>query len=193
MAELVRFRLKKALPFDVRDARVAHRRDASGQVIAAAALREVLDPYEAACRESGLEPGQVEICGLALLEAVEASRPAGDRLVLNWDEAYVSIFLVRAGALALARTLAGASVAEPAQVLREVENTLVYYRERLAGAALSAALVRSAALPLADATRLIAGAAGAPAQPIEVPLDALAAALGQEVAGASASLLGRVA
>lgn len=191
---LLRFRLKKALPFDVQDARVAFRRDAAGQVLAVAGLAAVLDPYEAACRSVGLEPGLVELCGLTLLEAVEASRPAGDRLLVNWDEGYVSIFLVKAGAVVLARTLAGALAAEPAQVLREVENTVVYYRERLQGTSLGAVLVRSAAVPPADVTRLLGSATGAPVEVLETaPAAAGAPALGQELAGAAASLLGRVA
>jgi hypothetical protein len=191
---LIRFRLRKALPFDVEQARVAFRRDAAGQVLAVAGLAAVLDPYEAECRAVGLEPGLVELCGLTLLEAVEASRPAGDRLVVNWDEGYVSIFLVKAGAVVLARTLAGAVAAEPAQVLREVENTVVYYRERLLGASLGAVLVRSAAVPPADVVRLLASATGAPVEVLEAAMSgASGPSLGQELAGAAASLLGRVA
>jgi len=191
---LIRFRLKKAVPFEVKDARVGFRRDAAGQVIAVAALRAVLDPYEAECRAVGLEPGLVELSGLAMLEAVEASRPAADRLFVNWDAGYVSIFLVREGALALARTLSGASAAEPAQVLREVENTVVYYRERLGGGALGAAVVRSAALPPQDALRLLEASLGTPVQILDPqPPGASAPTLAQELAGAAASLLGRVA
>jgi Tfp pilus assembly PilM family ATPase len=193
LEELLRFRLKKALPFDVRDARVTYRRDAAGEILAVAGLRSVLDPYEAECRAVGLEPGLVEVCGLALLEAVEASRPSEDRLVVNWDEGYVSIFLTKQGAVVLARTLSGAAVAEPSQVLREVENTVAYYRERLGGAALGAAVVRSASLPPADALRLLGAATGGPVQVLDPQLGRGAQGLGQELAGAAASLLGRVA
>ncbi len=190
---LIRFRLKKAVPFEVKDARVGFRRDAAGHVIAVAALRSVLDPYEAECRAVGLEPGLVELSGLALLEALEASRPAADRLFVNWDAGYVSIFLVREGALALARTLSGVS-AEPAQVLREVENTVVYHRERLGGAALGVAVLRSAALPPLDALRLLESSLGASVQLLDPQAPGISApALAQELAGAAASLLGRVA
>ena len=192
--ELIRFRLKKAVPFEVKDARIGFRRDAAGQVIAVAALRAVLDPYEAECRAVGLEPGLVELSGLALLEAVEASRPAPDRLLVNWDEGYVSIFLVREGALVLARTLSGASESEPAQVLREVENTLVYYRERLGGGALGAAVLRSAAFPPLDALRLLQSSVAGPVEILDPQAPGVSApALAQELAGAAASLLGRVA
>ncbi len=192
--DLIRFRLKKALPFDVKDARVAFRRDPSGQVIAVAGLAAVLDPYEAECRAVGLEPGLVELCGVTLLEAVEASRPAADRLLVNWDEGYVSIFLVKAGAVVLARTLTGSAASEPAQVLREVENTVVYYRERLDGSSLASVLVRSAAVPPADVVRLLGSATGAPVEVLESATPGGGAgALGQELAGAAASLLGRVA
>jgi hypothetical protein len=192
--ELIRFRLKKAVPFEVKDARIAFRRDAAGQVIAVAALRAVLDPYEAECRALGLEPGLLELSGLALLEAVEASRPALDRLFVNWDEGYVSLFLVREGSLVLARTLTGASASEPAQVLREVENTLVYYRERLGGGSLGAAVLRSAALPPLDALRLLQSEVAGPVEILDPRAPGVSApALAQELAGAAASLLGRVA
>jgi len=194
MEQLIRFRLKKAVPFEVKDARIGFRRDVTGQVIAVAALRAVLDPYEAECRALGLEPGLVELSGLALLEAVEASRPAPDRLLVNWDEGYVSLFLVREGSLALARTLTGASAAEPAQVLREVENTLVYYRERLGGGSLGAALLRSAALPPLDALRLLQSSVAGAVEILDPQAPGVSApALAQELAGAAASLLGRVA
>lgn len=196
--ELIRFRLKKSLPFDVREARIAFRREAGGvaPVVAVAALKSVLDPYEAACRAAGLEPGRVVLSGLALFDAMEASRPAADRVLVNWDEGYVSILLARGGVPALVRTLTGAAADSPEQVLREVESTVVYYRERLNGEGLRGASVRSASLPPADAMALLTGALGVAVEAVDPwgpALRASASAPAQELAGAAACLLGRVA
>lgn len=190
--ELVRFRLRKALPFDVREARVALRREGE-QVLAVAASRQVLDPYEEACRECGLEPGRLELAGLALMDAVLASRPPGDRLVVNWDDGYASLLLARAGSPAFVRTLTGPGAESAEALRREIDNTLVYYRERLGGQSIAGISLRSAARPVSEVERVLGHDLGAPVEAIEVwtrddprlPLQALA--------GAAASLFRRVA
>ncbi len=186
--ELVRFRLRKALPFDVRDARVALRREGD-QVLAVTSSRLALDPYEAACRDCGLDPGLVELSGLVLTDAVLASRPPSDRLIVNWDHGYASLLLTQGGVPTLVRTLLGPAADSAEALRREIEGTLVYYRERLGGQGLSGISVRSAAAELS----LFPQELGLPAEPIEVfgvddrrlPLQALA--------GAAASLFRRVA
>jgi Tfp pilus assembly PilM family ATPase len=195
---VIRFRLKKSLPFEVREARIAFRREPgqTAPVLAVAALAAVLDPYESACRSLGLEPGLVELAGLALFDALEASRPPADRILVNWDDEYVSILLARGGTPALVRTLTGAAADAPEQVLREVESTIVYYRERLSGPGLASAAVRSASFPPADAASLLAGPLGMRVEVVDPwgpKLRAAAVAPAQELAGAAASLIGRVA
>jgi hypothetical protein len=194
--ELVRFRLRKAVPFEIRQAKVAHQTVGAGpeaQVLAVAVLNAVLEQYEAACRAAGLEPGLVELAGLAIASAVEESRPPADRVVINWDAEYVSIVLARAGAPALFRTLTGAAAA-PDQVVREVANTVLYYRERLGGAGLADAVVRCSALPPEDAATLLAEGLGLTpsvldpwghSPGVEAGLPA------QAVAGAASCVLGR--
>jgi Tfp pilus assembly PilM family ATPase len=158
--ELIRFRLRKALPFDVRDARVAFAGGgtrAADSVLVAAIYRPVLEGYEGACRAVGLHPGVVELSGLALLNAAFGSRPPADRLLVNWDEGYVTLLLARGEWPMLVRTLVGEAAASPDEVAREVGNTLLYYRERLGGTALAQAVVRSAAVPPDEALRLLEG------------------------------------
>jgi hypothetical protein len=109
--------------------------------------RPVLEGYEAACRAVGLHPGLVEISGLALLTAAFAARPAADRLLVNWDEGYVSLILARGEWPILVRTLTSEAASSADDIAREVGNTVLYYRERLAGPGLADVLVRSAAFP----------------------------------------------
>jgi hypothetical protein len=154
--ELIRFRLRKAVPFEIRDARVASvPAGPDGSLVAVAVHRPVLDGYEDAFRAVGLEPGHVELAGLALWRALRPRTAGGDVVLVNWDEDYVTILLQQAGRLALARTLPGAAMAQPDSVAREVASTALYYRERLGGGGLSAAFVRSAAVPPAEAVRLL--------------------------------------
>jgi len=157
MDELVRFRLRKSLPFDVREARVAHVRSPRAQdpVIVVAALGSVLESYEDVCRSLGLEPGLVELSGLALCRSAFASGTGGDRLLVNWDEGYATLILVRDGWPLLARTLTGPMVSSPGEVAREAAQTLVYARERLGTPGLEQVVVRAAGIAGADAAAVL--------------------------------------
>jgi hypothetical protein len=142
--EMLRFRLKKTVPFDVREACIATLvpRGGAGQIVVAAAFRDL-----------GFEPGLVEIAGLALAE--HAALPIGDSALVNWDHGYVSILIMRDGWPILVRTLVGDFTGSAEPVVREAANTILYYRERLAGMGLASAAVRSAFLPPEDAAALL--------------------------------------
>jgi len=159
--ELVRFRLRKAVPFEVREAHVASVAGGarSGDPLMVGAIyRPVLEGYETACRALGLYPGLVELSGLALMTAAFAPRPAADRLLVNWDEGYVSLILARGEWPILVRTLTSEAVSSPEEVAREAGNTVLYYRERLGGPGLAEVLMRSAALPAAEAAAVLGNA-----------------------------------
>jgi Tfp pilus assembly PilM family ATPase len=152
--EMLRFRLKKVVPFDVREARVATLSPrGDGPLLVAAIHRPVLEGYEKAFRDLGFEPGQVEITGLALAE--QAAAAEGDSALVNWDHGYVSLLILRDGWPILVRTLVGDFTASAESVVREAANTVLYYRERLAGAGLVSAALRSAFLPPDDAVALL--------------------------------------
>jgi hypothetical protein len=195
--EMVRFRLRKALPFDVRDARVATlmpRGGAGSMALVAAVLRPVLEGYESALGALGLHAGLVEVACLAITALVPDA--PGDRLLVNWDDGYVSLVLTRAGWPVLLRTLAGEYVTRPEPVVREVANTVLYYRERLGGGGLAGAAVRSAVLDPREAVALLAEPLGFvpevldPWGPLGLEHGDMAA---QAVAGAAACLLRRAA
>jgi type IV pilus assembly protein PilM len=107
---VVRFRLKKSLPFDVDKARLSYQVQAGSsskelKVIAAVALASVLDEYEAAFRDSGYAPGVVLPSMLAALGAVDASLPT---LVVKVDPLTTSIAIMERQQLLLFRTLENA-------------------------------------------------------------------------------------
>lgn len=195
--ELLRFRIRKSLPFDVQHARLAFAEvpaspGRSAALLVAAAHQPVIAAYEAALRGAALEPGLVELSGLALLAS--RSGASGDELLVNWDDDYASLILIREGEPILIRTLVGELLARPEEVSREIQSTLLYYQERLGGTRIERVLVRSrAGQAAADALRGVVsvapeaidswrGIAGAP-QSTEAAL----------LAGAAASLLARAA
>jgi Tfp pilus assembly PilM family ATPase len=190
--EMLRFRLKKAVPFDVREARIATLAPRGGatSLVVAAIYRPVLEGYEQAFRDLGFEPGQVEIAGLALAEHV--ALPVGDSALVNWDHGYVSLVILREGWPILVRTLVGDFTASAEAVVREATNTILYYRERLAGTGLASAAVRSAFLPPEDAAALLREPLGVTATVLDpwggvAPGEVGPAA--QALAGAAAALL----
>jgi hypothetical protein len=193
--ELLRFRLRKSVPFEIRDARLAFRAGEPNWLVAVIA-RSVLEEYESALGALGLNVGLVELSGLALLGALERPRMQGDRLLVNWDDDYVSFLLSNAGRPSLVRTLAGPGVAAPENVARETAQTVLYYRDRLQGAGLVAAAVRATGLPPADVAAVLAEPLGVRPEPLDawgplgVPADGIAA---NALAGAAASLLGGAA
>ena len=186
--EVVRFHLHKALPFDVRSARLAWR-VLGEQALVAVAPDEIVSGYEDALEALGFRPGVVEAAGLALADAAFA---AGDRdvLLVNWDEGYVSFILLRGGAPLLIRTLPGES--GPDAVARHAVGTLQFYRDRLAGGDLAAVVVRSAARPGEQAAALLGRALGCEPR-LVAPWAVLGVAesgdAAQAVAGAAASAL----
>jgi Tfp pilus assembly PilM family ATPase len=141
--EMVRFRLHKSLPFDVRTARIAWRLLSTGQVLVAVSPDEVLQGYEEALEELGVHPGLVEPAVMALASAFEEE--AGDRLLVNWDEDYVSFLLLRDGEPVLVRTLPGE--ASPEAVARQATGTMQFYRDRLGGDGVDEIVVRAGAWP----------------------------------------------
>jgi type IV pilus assembly protein PilM len=98
---VVRFRLKKLLPFDADDAAVSYQVMATTrnvvQVIAVAMPREVLTDYESVVREAGFEPGAILPSTLA-----ESDMPM---LVVNAGREGVTTAIVKGGILLLHRTV----------------------------------------------------------------------------------------
>jgi len=103
---IVRFRLKKLLPFDADDAMVTFQVMSTSKqmvrVLAVAIPRDVLSEYETAVREAGFEPGAVIPSTLAALAAVEDESP---RLVVNANTVGVTTAIVRGGILLLHRSV----------------------------------------------------------------------------------------
>jgi hypothetical protein len=190
--ETIRFRLHKALPFDVRSARLAWAASREAQALVAVAPEEVVRGYEKALESLGFRPGLVEAASLALLSAAETG--PGDRVLVNWDEGYVSFVLTRAGHPLLLRTLTGDVGMD--SVARHATSTRQFHRDRLGGEPLAGVVVRSTSVPGDEAVALLERALETPARLLQ-PWAALGiteeGASAQAVAGAAACALRRVA
>jgi len=103
---IVRFRLKKLVPFEVDDAMVSYQVMSSSKsnvrVLAVAMPRDILTEYETAVREAGFEPGAVLPSTLAALAGVAAPEPS---LVVNAGTTGVTTAITRDGVLLLHRSI----------------------------------------------------------------------------------------
>jgi type IV pilus assembly protein PilM len=117
---VVRFRLKKLLPFDVDEAVVSYQVMASAkgsvQVVAVAVPKGVLDEYEGLVTAAGYLPGAVLPSTLAALAGLDEAEAAA--LVVNAGPNGVTTAIVKGGILLLHRSvdMAGETVVEAAGV-----------------------------------------------------------------------------
>jgi len=130
-AGVVRFRMKKSLPFDVDKARVSYhaQKTVDGiRVVAAVALATVVEDYEAALHDAGFSPGVVVPSMLAALGAAEGQRPT---LVVKVDARTTSIAILNADQLQLFRTLEntrGVTITGE-QLAEEVYPSVVFFQD----------------------------------------------------------------
>ncbi len=128
---VVRFRLKKALPFDVDQSAVSFDRQVADnglRVIAAVTPRPVVEEYESAVREAGYNPGTIMPSMIAALGAVDATQPA---MVIKVESGTTTFAIVDQGHLLLYRALENGGAAVTGESLVDDVNTsLVYFEDR---------------------------------------------------------------
>ncbi len=128
---VVRFRLRKSLPFDVDKAKVSYHAQASGtglRVVAAVALNSVIEDYETAFNEAGFSPGVVLPSMLAALGAAPADQGT---LVVKVDARTTSIAILDKQQLLLFRTLEntrGVTISGE-QLAEDVYPSVVFFQD----------------------------------------------------------------
>ncbi|MGH9496696.1 MAG: type IV pilus biogenesis protein PilM [Candidatus Sulfotelmatobacter sp.] len=128
---VVRFRLKKSLPFDVEKAKVSYHAQKvkdEMRVVAAVALGSVIEDYEAAFRDAGFNPGVVLPSTLAAIGAASATRPT---MVIKVDAHTTSIAILNQDQLQLFRTLEnsrGVTITGE-QLAEEVFPSVVFFQD----------------------------------------------------------------
>jgi type IV pilus assembly protein PilM len=129
---VVRFRLKKSLPFDIDQSVVSFDRqvaaDKSLRVIAAVTPRTVIEEYESAVREAGYNPGTVIPSMIAALGAVDATAPA---MIIKVESGITSFAIVDQNQLLLYRALENGGAAVTGEsLIDDVNTSLVYFEDR---------------------------------------------------------------
>lgn len=128
---VVRFRLKKSLPFDVEKAKVSYHAQKINdevKVVAAVALGGVIEDYEAAFREAGFSPGMVLPSTLAALGAADGKKPT---MVIKVDAHTTSIAILNQEQLQLFRTLENARgvTITGEQLAEDVYPSIVFFQD----------------------------------------------------------------
>ena len=152
--ELVRFRLKKTIPFRIEDAQVDYQPivTAPGRVrlLTAVASRAAVQPYLAAVEALGGQAGLVTVSSLALAERYPPAGAAaeGDALLANVTPHALTLSVFRGGEMLLYRSKALAGPRETdgeerrLSARREWQATVAYYQERLEGKGFARAYAR---------------------------------------------------
>jgi type IV pilus assembly protein PilM len=128
---VVRFRLKKSLPFDVDKAKVSYhvQQSLTGlRLVAAVALNSVIEDYESAFHDAGYSAGVILPSMLAALGAAEADSPT---LVIKVDARTTSVAILDKGQLLLFRTLEntrGVTI-NGEQLAEEVYPSVVFFQD----------------------------------------------------------------
>lgn len=128
---VVRFRLKKAVPFEVDEATVSYdvvRSNGHIRVVAAVVLNSVLAEYEGVFRALGYQPGIVLPSTLAALGNVEGSEST---MVIKSDSTTTTLSIVGGGEVLLFRTLENTGGVPPTadQLVPDVHASLVFFQD----------------------------------------------------------------
>ncbi len=128
---VIRFRLKKSLPFEVDKAALsfqASRSNGTVSVVATVALTSVVEEYESAFRDAGYEPGVVLPATLAALGPVSATAPT---LVIKLDAVTTSVAIAQNDDLLLFRTLENprGTDLDSGRIAEEVYPSMVFFED----------------------------------------------------------------
>ena len=137
--QLIKWQMKKSLPFSPDEASIAHspgvRSGAGGEFVVVAARRDVVAEYEAVCDDIGVHAGLVDLATLSVVNLyLSGSTPAGDWLIVHIRPEFTSIAIMRGTDLIFFRTRAEG---DPEPLADVVHQTAMYYQDRLSGHGLS--------------------------------------------------------
>ncbi len=128
---LIRFRIKKSVPFDVESAAISYFvQPAEGKkfdVVVVVAPLEVISRYEAPFRAAGMNPGLVTTSSLASLNLVE---DGGITVVAKITGRVLSVMVLRNGRLKLVRCLE-VHANDVAEIAADLYPTFVYIEDNI--------------------------------------------------------------
>jgi type IV pilus assembly protein PilM len=168
---LVRFRLKKSVPFDVDSAMVSYyaqpRAGKRLDVVAVIVPLEVVARYEAPFRAAGMNPGTVTTSSMAALNLIRAG---GISVVAKITGRVFTVMVLQEGLLKLVRCL---ELTQPdlSEVAMDLFPTFVYIEDNL-GAKADRLLLCGFGARLEDARRQFEAGLEIAVEPVDSPLGA---------------------
>jgi type IV pilus assembly protein PilM len=132
---LVRFRVKKTVPFEIESAAVSYfvqpgsNREGKKEVVAATVALDVLARYEALFRAAGFHTGDVTVSALAALNLYKAATDEV-AMIAKLAGGSLTVMVVAGGKLKLFRCLA-LEVADEAEILSVLRPTFAYAEDEL--------------------------------------------------------------
>jgi type IV pilus assembly protein PilM len=126
---IVRFRLRKSVPFDAELAALSfqtYRKANAVRVLATITPREVRDEYESAFRTAGFEPGYMVPSTIAVLAAIEADRPT---LLVKSEGNSISIAIADQNELVFYRMLDSTAARSGTALADEVYPSVVFFED----------------------------------------------------------------
>jgi type IV pilus assembly protein PilM len=174
VVEMVRWKMKKAVPFKVEEATVDYQvmpgPEKGYTVLAVLMPQSILQEQEAVFAQQGIHPGLVDISSFSLAHlyrsVIDKEVPAGaDFMLLNVTGAFFTVMVFREGRLIFYRckTFAFGGNDDPESgyrlVHRELQASLLYYQEKLMGRELARVYMRLVGM---DADRVAGQFGGAP-------------------------------
>ena len=180
LEEVVRFKMRRSVPFRLREATLSYQiipsEGRSVAILVALIRRNLIERYEQALEAIGAKPGLIDLCTPSLLnlcrKELAAAALKGDVALLNCAQNYFSLVIFRDGRLIFFRCKTFSMHADqPAEVngllAREVDYSLSYYEEKLSGGGLGTLLVRSADKPVEEVASDLIGLDVKHVQPID--------------------------
>ena len=135
---LVRFRMKKSVPFDVESAVVSYHIQSTGKqaaakgkgktdVVVALAALEIVARFEAAFRSAGLHPGLVTTASMAMIELLPVN---GISVVARLSGRHLTVLVTNGSAVRLVRTVELADTSAD-EILAVLFPTLAYVEDEM--------------------------------------------------------------
>jgi type IV pilus assembly protein PilM len=136
---LLRWRLKKSVPFDVESASLSYaatRRDGQWQVLAVVAQAAIVRQYEMLAESVGLKPRFVTLSTLGtlgLMPDLQGAAAGRSVLLAKYSPPQLTTAIVHDGSVCLFRTVPAGSAADgtitPKQVLESVYPSVAYFQD----------------------------------------------------------------